>query len=127
MFSTSPMIPTASTLALRFASACINPTTAAAPPISPFIPIIEFAGLSESPPESKHTPLPTKASGPSDFDFFARAPFHCITTMRESWMLPWPTPKSAFIPSFFISGTPNISTLTPSFLSASVRLANSSG
>ncbi len=37
MFSTRPMAPTALTFALRAASACINPTTQAAPPMSPFM------------------------------------------------------------------------------------------
>ena len=37
MFSTRPMAPTTLTFALRAASACIRPTTQAAPPMSPFM------------------------------------------------------------------------------------------
>ena len=63
MFSTRPMTPTALTLALRAASACIRPTTQAAPPMSPFMSSMPPAGLIEMPPVSKQTPLPTKATG----------------------------------------------------------------
>ena len=57
------MTPTASTLALRAASACISPTTQAAPAMSPFISSMLAAGLIEMPPVSNVTPLPTKATG----------------------------------------------------------------
>ena len=81
MFSTRPMAPTAFTLALRAASACIRPTTQAAPAMSPFMSSMLPAGLIEMPPVSKQTPLPTKAIGLSVlFD----APFQRITTMRPS-------------------------------------------
>ena len=63
MFSTMPMTPTALTLALRAASACIRPMTAAAPAMSPFMSSMPPAGLIEMPPVSKTTPLPTKATG----------------------------------------------------------------
>ena len=63
MFSTRPMAPTALTFALRAASACISPTTQAAPPMSPFMSSMLPAGLMEMPPVSKQTPLPTKATG----------------------------------------------------------------
>ena len=63
MFSTRPMTPTALTLALRPASACMRPVTAAAPPMSPFMSSMPPAGLIEMPPVSKTTPLPTKATG----------------------------------------------------------------
>ena len=63
MFSTRPMAPTALTFALRPASACISPTTQAAPPMSPFISSMLAAPLMEMPPVSKQTPLPTKATG----------------------------------------------------------------
>ena len=78
MFSTSPMMPTTLALALRAASACIRPVTAAAPPMSPFMSSMPAAGLIEMPPVSKVTPLPTKAIGLS----LALPPFHCMTTMR---------------------------------------------
>src|SRR6187431_2170899 len=67
MFSTSPMAPIAFTLALRAASACISPTTQAAPAMSPFMSSMLAAGLIEIPPVSKHTPLPMKASGAVPF------------------------------------------------------------
>ncbi len=63
MFSTRPMAPTALTFAFRAASACINPTTQAAPPMSPFMSSMFAAGLIEMPPVSKQTPLPIKATG----------------------------------------------------------------
>ena len=63
MFSTRPSTPTALTRALRPASACMRPATAAAPPMSHFISSMPSAGLMEMPPVSKVTPLPTKAIG----------------------------------------------------------------
>src|ERR1700716_73925 len=63
MFSTSPIAPMALTLALRAASACMSPTTQAAPAMSPFMSSMPAAGLIEMPPGSKHTPLPMKATG----------------------------------------------------------------
>ena len=84
MFSTSPITPTALTLALRAASASIAPVTAAAPAMSPFMPIMALPGFSDRPPESKQTPLPTSATGLPDF----LPPFHCITTSWLSRSLP---------------------------------------
>src|SRR6478672_12059946 len=55
MFSTTPIAPTALTLALRAASVCIRPTTQAAPAMSPFMSSIPAAGLIEMPPVSKVT------------------------------------------------------------------------
>ena len=69
-------MPTAFTLALRSASSCIRPTTQAAPAMSPFMSSMPAAGLSEMPPVSKVTPLPTKAIGSPPL---APAPFHCMT------------------------------------------------
>ena len=63
MFSTRPMAPTTLTFAFRAASACISPTTQAAPPMSPFMSSMLAAGLMEMPPVSKQTPLPIKATG----------------------------------------------------------------
>ena len=80
MFSTRPIAPTALTLALRAASACIRPTTQAAPAMSPFMSSMPAAGLIEMPPVSKHTPLPMKATGASPF----LPPFQRMTTMRLS-------------------------------------------
>ena len=78
MFSTRPMAPTALTLALRAASACIRPTTQAAPPMSPFMSSMPAAPLMEMPPVSKQTPLPTKATGCSPF----LPPFQRMITVR---------------------------------------------
>src|ERR1041385_1387744 len=47
MFSTRPIAPIAFTLALRPASACINPTTQAAPAMSPFMSSMLPAGSME--------------------------------------------------------------------------------
>ncbi len=85
MFSTRPMAPMALTRALRAASACIRPTTQAAPAISPFISSMPPADLMEMPPVSKQTPLPTNATGLSPF----LPPFQRITTMRPSRTEPW--------------------------------------
>ncbi len=67
MFSTRPMMPTALTFALRAASSCMRPTTQAAPAMSPFMSSMPAAGLSEMPPVSKVTPLPTKTIGSPPF------------------------------------------------------------
>ena len=45
MFSTRPIAPTALTFALRAASACMRPTTQAAPAMSPFMSSMPAAGL----------------------------------------------------------------------------------
>ena len=63
MFSTSPTMPTALTLALRAPSRRISPITTPAPAMSHFMSPMPAAGLIEMPPVSKVTPLPTKASG----------------------------------------------------------------
>ena len=96
------------------ASACIRPTTQAAPAMSPFMSSMPAAGLIEMPPVSKQTPLPMKATGASPF----LPPFQRITTTRLSRAEPWPTPSSAFMPSFFIAAMSSTSTVTPAFLSA---------
>ena len=92
-------MPTALTLALRPASACIRPTTAAAPPMSPFMSSMPPAGLIEMPPVSKTTPLPTKATGASP----SVPPFQCMTTSRGGRGEPCATPSSAPMLSFVIS------------------------
>ncbi|MNS94836.1 hypothetical protein D3C72_1290630 [compost metagenome] len=123
MFSTRPMTPITFALALRAASTCIRPVTAAAPPMSPFISSILRPGFSEMPPVSKTTPLPTKAIGSS----FLLPPFHCITASRGGRAEPCATPRSAFMPSFFSSFSPRTSTSTPSLRSSSAFSANSTG
>ena len=68
------------------------------------------AGFRLMPPVSKQTPLPTKAIGWVDGSL---APFHCITTSWLSRTLPWPTPSSEPMPSFFISFSPSTSISRP--------------
>ena len=77
IFSTKPTTPIALTFAFLLASDNIVPTTAAEPPISPIISSILLLGLIEMPPESKHTPFPTKQIG---LAFLALFPFQCIIT-----------------------------------------------
>ena len=102
MFSTRPTTPTALTLAFLKAKLCIKPATTAEPAISYFISSINFAGLSEIPPVSKQTPLPTKDKGDSLSFLF---PYHSSVTKKDSFELPLPTPSKEFIPNFlsFIS------------------------
>ena len=99
MFSTRPIAPIALTFALRPASACISPTTQAAPAMSPFMSSMLAAGLIEMPPVSKHTPLPMKASGAAPF----LPPFQRMITTRLSCAEPCPTPSSAPMPSLRIA------------------------
>ena len=106
MFSTMPIAPTALTFALRAASACMRPTTQAAPAMSPFMSSMPAAGLIEMPPVSKQTPLPMKATGAAP----RLPPFQRMITVRLSCWEPCPTPSSAFMPSFFISLTSSTST-----------------
>ena len=75
--------------------------------MSHFMSSMPPAGLIEMPPVSKQTPLPISASG-------------CCASARASaspragrCALPWPTASSAFMPSFFSSASPRISTSTP--------------
>ena len=65
MFSTSPIRPITLTGSLSRAMACIAPSTVAAPDMSHFIVSIESVGLSDRPPESNVTPLPTNANSGS--------------------------------------------------------------
>ncbi len=108
MFST--MGVNAITLALtpRSFNADIAPITAAAPPMSVFIVSMPEPVLSESPPESKTTPLPTRATVP-------RAPTgeYVILTSRGGLSEPCPTPTTP--PSFArLSAAPSsTSTFTP--------------
>ncbi len=123
LFSTQPMMPTTLALALRPASACIRPRTAAAPPMSPFMSSMPAAGFIELPPVSKVTPLPTKAIGRSP----ALPPFQRMTTSRGGRGEPCATPSSAPMPSFFISFSVSTETSTPSAESSFARAANSTG
>src|SRR5260370_54365 len=123
IFSTRPIPPTALTLALRAASACIRPTTQAAPAMSPFMSSMPAACLIETPPVSKQTPLPMNAAG----DAPRLPPFHRMMTVRLSCREPWPTPSSAPMPSRFIAPTSRTSTTTSSLRNRAARRANSSG
>ena len=62
MFSTRPIAATTSTGILSVAMVAIAASIAAPPAMSHFIVSIDSEGLSESPPESNVTPLPTSAS-----------------------------------------------------------------
>ncbi len=61
MFSVAATRPRTETLGLSFPSARMVARTAADPAMSHFIVSIPPAGLSEMPPESKVSPLPTRA------------------------------------------------------------------
>ncbi len=63
MFSTSPAMPMTLTGSFSRAIARIAPSIVAAPAMSHFIVSMPSGGLSDSPPESNVTPLPTIASG----------------------------------------------------------------
>ena len=111
MFSTRPMTPTTLALALREASACMRPTTQAAPAMSPFMSSMPPPGLIEMPPESKHTPLPMNDDRRL---VVAARPFQRMTTTRLSRAEPWPTASSARMPSFSSAASSSTSTSTPS-------------
>ena len=128
MFSTSPMMPTASTLALRPARAFISPTTVPAPLMSHFMSSMPAEGFSEMPPVSKVTPLPTKATGALAFlPAFPVTPCQRMTTSRGSRSLPWATPSNAPMPRRCICRAPRISTFTPSLVRPFARWAMVSG
>ena len=104
-------------------SADIAAITAAAPPMSVFIVSMPAPVLSERPPESNTTPLPTSAIEP-----LARGGEYVIFTRRGGCLEPCPTPRTP--PSFrrFIAATSSTSTFT--FLprsSCCAALANWSG
>ena len=66
-------------------SACASPSMIAAPPMSFFIIFMPEAGFRSSPPESKHTPLPTNVT------FGARSSPQRISTRRGWRLLARPT------------------------------------
>ena len=113
MFSTRPMTPTALTLALRAASACISPVTQAAPAMSPFMSSMPAAGLIEMPPVSKQTPLPMKATGASAFLAAVPAHHHHAAVMRRALA---DAEQRVHAELFQLSATSSTSTATPSFL-----------
>ena len=98
----APTTPTTLARALRPASASIAPNTAPAPPMSHFMSSMPCAGLIEMPPVSKHTPLPTRASGCLAA---AALPAHA-PLRRAAAALPWATPSSALMPSRVSSSRP---------------------
>ena len=65
MFSTRPIRPITFTGSFSCAIACIAPSTVAAPAMSHFMVSMPSVGLSDSPPESNVTPLPTSANSRS--------------------------------------------------------------
>ncbi len=67
MFSTRPTRPMTFNGSLSRAMASIAPTTVAAPDMSHFMLNMPSLGLSDRPPESNVTPLPTKAMGSWSF------------------------------------------------------------
>ena len=123
MFSTRAHTPTTFARALRPASRRIAPVTAPAPPMSHFMSSMPPAGLIEMPPVSKHTPLPISATGCLRLRPVHPAHHQELRFARAAL----PTASSTFMPSFFISASPRISTLTPSLVSARARRANSAG
>ncbi len=123
MFSASGSRPTALTGVRCAASTCISPNTAAAPAMSNFMMSMPGARLSDTPPVSKVTPLPTKASGGCAF----APPFHVSTTSRDSFALPRPTARSAWKPFASSAASSMISTPTPSGASDWHASANAAG
>jgi hypothetical protein len=65
MFSASANRPVTLTVTPSSPSADIAPNTAAAPLMSDFMVFIDVDGFSDSPPESKVMPLPTRTTWPS--------------------------------------------------------------
>ena len=120
MFSTRPTRPTTLALALRLAIAIMAPTTAAEPPMSPFMSCIPGPGFNEIPPVSNVTPLPMSATGAA---FLSLPPIHFMTTRREPRTEPCPTPSSEPIPSLVMATTSSTSISRPSSDSSSIRVA----
>src|SRR3954466_7268098 len=89
----------------RSASTPMALMTAAAPDMSIFISSIALDGLSDRPPESNVTPLPTSAifffDGVLPFGFYARG------MKRGSSSLPWETARYMPMPSFWHSFGPS--------------------
>ena len=105
--------------AMRAASAFIRPTTVPAPAISHFISSMPGPGLSEMPPVSNVTPLPTKATGRWPF----LPPLYSMLTRRGRRALPCPTARIAPMPSFFMSFSVSTLTSTPSGASCFLMIA----
>ena len=100
-FSTSGTRPTTLSGGSSSATARIAATTAAAPAMSCFISAMSAAGLSEMPPASNVTPLPTSTIAARGF--FAR---YSSRTSRGSCTEPLPTARIARSPSFSSSLRP---------------------
>ena len=111
MFSTKPRIPITLCLSFERATVSSKPVTVAAPPISHFISSIDFGGFNDSPPESKHTPLPINVMGL----LFLLPPSHSIITTLLSFLDPLPTASKASIPIFFNCCSFSIVTFIPIF------------
>ena len=105
MFSTMPIAPIASTFALRPASACIRPTTQAAPAMSPFMSSMPDGRLDGDAAGVECHALADErdrlgAARPS----VLLSPFQRMTTMRPGRDDPWLTPTMAPMPSACMAG-----------------------
>ncbi len=93
--------------------------------MSHFMSSMPEAVLSDRPPLSKVTPLPTKATG--RLSLALGAPFQRMTTRRGGCSLPWATPSSAPMPSLRIRASSSTSTLTPRAVSPRACCASDLG
>ena len=113
MFSTRPMAPTALTLALRAASACISPTTQAAPAHVALHVLHAGGALDRDAAGVEANALADE--GDRLLALLAAVPAHDHGAARAA-SSPAPTPSSAPMPSLVIALTSSTSTSTPSFL-----------
>ena len=93
MFSTSPIAATRLIGSPREAIVAAAARAAAPPAISHFIVSIDSEGLSDRPPESNVTPLPTRARSSAAADW--RFPWYLRITSRGGRELPRPTARIA--------------------------------
>ena len=110
-FSVAGTTPITFSFGLILATAFIAPKTAAEPHMSNFISSIDLPGLSEIPPESNVTPLPTTARVS-----FASGCRYSMKINLAGVIEPWETPSSIPMPSFFISFSSMTLYLSPSVL-----------
>ena len=124
MFSTSPITPTALTLGLAGGQRQHRAGDGGGPAHVAFHAHHAGAGLERQAAGIKAHALADECDG-LRLSFARAVPLHDHSWLSRS--LPWPTPSSAPMPSFFISASPSTSTFTPSLASALARRANSSG
>ncbi len=115
---------TATTLIPGFTSAmtCMAPSTLAEPPISYFISSMPSPGFRLMPPVSKVMPLPTSTWGLS----LALPPRYSMMMKRGGWVLPLPTARMVFMPSFSICFSSSTSVLMTSWSFASFLACSAS-